>query len=42
MTCFDEELTEELVDHIEKNHVTDPEEVELWLFGDPDPAAEEE
>lgn len=42
LTCFDEGLTEELVDHIEKNHVTKPEEVERWLFGDPDPAAEED
>ena len=36
LTCRDENLTEELVEYIEKNNITHVDEVDAWLFGEPE------
>ena len=34
LTCRDENLTEELVEYIEKNNVAHVDDVDVWLFGE--------
>lgn len=40
-TCRRDELTSELVEYIEKNNITDPHDIDVWLYGEEETDQEE-